>query len=348
MCNLYKVVFKGEIQSGFLMYEADVKKKVAHALKMNEEKSLVFFSGKKIILKNDISLEEANRLKDNIQKFGLVIEIESNKVSNVVTQSDKTEIKSIESQKVEGARSENEEEYISNELEQILDGDASSILVADFDNGLAIKTLFLSAAVILVPIIFAYITSLSTLFLLIPATLFYGLYLMLTNQAVFYVSKQDLANVSFIFLLPIGMIILLWIIVSSLNLSNNSIVGYIMTFIWWAMFISAFVWFGMKSANANSILNSGLNIYQLVAVLFTKIFIFFLFLLALFAKINQVLNGTNNKGAAKDLLSYAQARDEQWSGVVGTTILALIGWWFYKKSINAVPVFIKRGLIIEG
>ncbi|MGL4674286.1 MAG: hypothetical protein ACRCXK_05445, partial [Wohlfahrtiimonas sp.] len=339
MDELYKVIFKGEIQLGFLMYEADVKKKVIHAFKMDEQRALIFFSGKKVVLKDNVSLEEANTLKDKIQKFGLVIEIESNQANNVITQSQsqsqsaETEIKNIKPSKVEDASSENEEKYVSNELEQILKGDASSILVVDFDNGLAIKTLLLSVAVILVPILFAYITSLSTLFLLIPAALVYGLYLMLTNQAVFYASKQDLTNVSFIFLLPIGMIILLWIIVSSLNLSNNSIVGYIMTFIWWAMFISAFVWFGMKSANANVILNSGLNTYQLVAILFTKIFIFFLFLLALAGKVSQALGGSSDKQAAQTTLEYDKARDQHLSGLIGVTILSFLGFWFYKKSI---------------
>ena len=81
MNEQYNVVFDGKIQP-----EQDiniVKSRVLQHLKIPEAQLANFFSGKEIPLKNNLSLDEAMKLRAQLEKLGLVIKIRPVEVAKV-------------------------------------------------------------------------------------------------------------------------------------------------------------------------------------------------------------------------------------------------------------------------
>ena len=204
-------------------------------------------------------------------------------------------------------------------LNIVNNGDASEVLIADYKSKNAIISLVAIPLLVLVPIALFELTNLSFfyhLFWLIPITVGYGLYLMLTNQAVFYASRTDLIYILALVGVPFSSFII------GAFFDNE-----IITKILFGVFVlGSLHFFAMKSATANASLNSGLNIYQLISVMFAKTFVVLFFILAL----------------QRQREVYKENRI---AGAIGFAILLAIGAWFYKVSINAKQVFEKRGLI---
>ena len=204
-------------------------------------------------------------------------------------------------------------------LNIVNNGDASEVLIADYKSKNAIISLVAIPLLVLVPIALIELTNLdffSYLWWLIPITVVYGLYLMFTNQAVFYASRTDLIYILALFGVPFSSFV-----IGAVFLDEE------MTLILFGVFfLGSLHFFAMKSATANASLNSDLNIYQLISVMFTKTFVVLFFVLAL-------------KGQTE------RYKEDRIAGAIGIAILLAIGAWFYKVSINAKQVFEKRGLI---
>ena len=201
----------------------------------------------------------------------------------------------------------------------IVNGDASEVLIADYKNKNAIISLVAIPLLVLVPIALFELTNLSFfyyLWWLIPITVGYGLYLMLTNQAVFYASRTDLIYILALFGVPFSSFIIG-------AFFDNEIITKIL---FGLFFLGSLHFFAMKSATANVSLNSGLNIYQLVSVMCAKTFVVLFFVLAL----------------QRQREVY---KEDKVAGAIGFAVLSMIGVWFYKVSINASQVFEKRGII---
>ena len=204
-------------------------------------------------------------------------------------------------------------------LNIVNNGDASEVLIADYKSKNAIISLVAIPLLVLVPIALFELTNLSFfyhLFWLIPITVGYGLYLMFTNQAVFYASRTDLIYILALFGVPFSSFMIG-------NFIDNEIITKILIGVF---FLGSLHFFAMKSATANASLNSGLNIYQLISVMFAKTFVVLFFILAL----------------QRQREVY---KEDRIAGAIGFAILLAIGAWFYKVSINAKQVFEKRGLI---
>ena len=108
------------------------------------------------------------------------------------------------------------------------------------------------------------------------------------------------------------------------NFIDNEIITKILIGVF---FLGSLHFFAMKSATANASLNSGLNIYQLISVMFAKTFVVLLFVLALQRQREVYKN------------------EDRVAGGIGIAILLQIGSWFSNVSMNANQVFEKRGLI---
>ena len=201
----------------------------------------------------------------------------------------------------------------------IVNGDASEVLIADYKSKNAIISLVATPLLVLVQIVLLELTNLSffwAIYLLIPIIVGYGLYLMFTNQAVFYASRTDLLYNFALFGVPLfgSMIGLLF--------ENAIIMGILLG----VSVLGSLHFFAMKSATANVSLNSDLNIYQLISVMCAKTFVVLFFLLAL--------------NRQKEVY-----KKNKRSGRKGFAVLGIFGALFYKVSINAEKVFEKRGTI---
>ena len=206
-------------------------------------------------------------------------------------------------------------------LNIVKDRDASEVLIADYKSKNAIISIVAIPLFVLVPGVLGDLTNLSFfyhLWWLIPIIVVYGLYLMFTNQAVFYASKTDLIYILALFGVPFSSFMIG-------NFIDNEIITKILIGVF---FLGSLHFFAMKSATANASLNSDLNIYQLISVMFTKTFVVLFFVLAL-------------KGQTE------RYKEDRIAGAIGIAILSGICAWFYKVSINAKQVFEKRGMTFE-
>ena len=212
-------------------------------------------------------------------------------------------------------------------LNIVNNGDASEVLIADYKSKNAIFSLVAIPLLVLVPGGLGDLTNLSFfyhLWWLIAITVGYGLYLMLTNQAVFYASRTDLIYILALFGVPF----------SGLVIGAVFFDGEMAGILFGVFFLGSLHFFAMKSATANvslncaSLWNDGLNIYQLISVMFAKTFVVLFFILAL----------------QRQREVY---KDDKIAGAIGFAVLSMIGGWFYKVSMNAKQVFEKRGLTFE-
>ena len=220
---------------------------------------------------------------------------------------------------------------------KIIDGDTSEIFISDYKNKNALICLSSIFLFFTIPIVFIGITGLTLfahLFWLIPAALLYGLYSMLSNEAVFYVSKKDLGYNFGLFAVPLVALL----VGATMN-------EYVMMVLFIFSILGSLYLFGLKSANANAILNNELNLIQQVCVMFTKSMMVLIFLFALFGQVNRMTRGSEMKKKSVTLSEYNKGRDEQLAGAAGMAIVIAIGMWFYHKSINTEEVFIKRGIL---
>lgn len=71
MSEKYHLIFNGNILSGF--DENEVKEKVAKILNIPASQREAFFSGREITLKKDLSLDDALKLKSQLEQLGLMI-----------------------------------------------------------------------------------------------------------------------------------------------------------------------------------------------------------------------------------------------------------------------------------
>ena len=117
-------------------------------------------------------------------------------------------------------------------LNIVNNGDASEVLIADYKSKNAIISLVAIPLLVLVPIALIELTNLdffSYLWWLIPITVVYGLYLMFTNQAVFYASRTDLIYILALFGVPFsGIMIGNFIdnLIDSISISSIDMITY--------------------------------------------------------------------------------------------------------------------------
>jgi hypothetical protein len=220
---------------------------------------------------------------------------------------------------------------------KVIEGDTSQVFISDYKNKNALISLSSLFLLFVIPIFFIGITGsilFAHLFWVIPVAITYGLYSMLSNEAVFYVSKKDLGYNFGLFAVPFVALLV--------GLTMNE---YVMMVLFILSILGSLYLFGLKSANANAILNSELNLIQQVCVMFTKSIMVLIFLFALFGQVSKMSRGSEIKKKSVTLAEYNRGRDEQLAGAAGLAIVSAIGIWFYHKSINTEEVFIKRGIL---
>lgn len=81
MTDGYNLIFTGKLLPG--LDENSVKEKVAKALKLQHSQREAFFSGKEITLKKDLPLDEALRLKSQLEQAGLMMTLMSSTMANM-------------------------------------------------------------------------------------------------------------------------------------------------------------------------------------------------------------------------------------------------------------------------
>lgn len=69
MDTKFKVIFKNEILEG--KEEAHVVESFARQFNLPIEKAMIFFSGKPVVLKNDLSIEQARQLRKRCHQLGM-------------------------------------------------------------------------------------------------------------------------------------------------------------------------------------------------------------------------------------------------------------------------------------
>lgn len=97
MSEKYNLIFNGNILPGF--DEKSVKEQVAKALKLPESQREAFFSGQEITLKKDLSLDEALRLKSQLEQLGLMIAMMSSAMANMYLSLEKSQSEKAEAVK---------------------------------------------------------------------------------------------------------------------------------------------------------------------------------------------------------------------------------------------------------
>lgn len=97
MSEKYNLVFSGVILPGF--DESSVKDKVSKVLKLPESQKGAFFSGQEITLKKDLSLDEALRLKSQLEQLGLMITMMSSAMANMYLSLEKSQSEKAEAVK---------------------------------------------------------------------------------------------------------------------------------------------------------------------------------------------------------------------------------------------------------
>ncbi|MGL4673269.1 MAG: DUF805 domain-containing protein [Wohlfahrtiimonas sp.] len=97
MSEKYNLVFNGVILPGF--DENAVKDKVSKVLKLPETQREAFFSGQEITLKKDLSLDEALRLKSQLEQLGLMITMMSSVMANMYLSLEKSQAEKSEAVK---------------------------------------------------------------------------------------------------------------------------------------------------------------------------------------------------------------------------------------------------------
>ena len=222
-------------------------------------------------------------------------------------------------------------------IEALLDGDSSGVRVINLKNLNTVYSLvgiwvFVWAVSLLVGSV-----SGGLAFLIIIGVPVYGLYLTLKNEAVMYLDKSDLISIALIPAVPIGIAILLAIIDLFPDLVNR----YLIT----ASLIGSFGYFGLRTANANEIVNSPLAFFERFSVLYAKLFFVWLFILAIFGSLSAIAQGRKMAGEAVTVGQASAARDQTVRGGFLLAIASGLGYWFYTKSINAETVFLKRGVV---
>ena len=221
----------------------------------------------------------------------------------------------------------------------VVNGDASEFLISDFKNKNAVISLVSIIVIFVGPPVLIKLTGISALLYLwwlIPIAVIYGIYLMFSNTAVFYASKKDLINILGLFGLPFLAALVGSFINDTIGISlfGLSILGSLYLF-------------GLKSANANALLNSELHIIQQISLMFAKVLIVPLFVAALLAQFERIESGTKQRKNASSVEELEQGRDKQIAGAIGIAVLTFIGGWFYKNSINSRKVFEKRGFAFD-
>jgi len=97
MSEKYNLVFSGVILPGF--DESSVKDKVSKVLKLPESQRGAFFSGQEITLKKDLSLDEALRLKSQLEQLVLMITMRSSAMANMYLSLEKSQSEKAEAVK---------------------------------------------------------------------------------------------------------------------------------------------------------------------------------------------------------------------------------------------------------
>ena len=215
-------------------------------------------------------------------------------------------------------------------MEKIILGDASDIRVADYSNkqALLIVAGVLSIA-FLVYCMQVYLPSLRGLsVLLLLGTPAYGLYLGLSNKAVFYADKGDVVDSLLIFIIPLAIYLLFSMLVLDADNWFVSILGFLTAL---CCLASSF-YFAMKSACSNQTLNSDLGTFNNICVVFAKVFWIWMLVVALVGNAGKAASSKNTLG-------------ERLNGAAAFAILALIGTYLYERTINAESVFEERGLM---
>lgn len=213
-------------------------------------------------------------------------------------------------------------------MEKIILGDASDIRVADFSNKQAILTAVGSIAGPALGFYVLGLLSVGLAFLLFLGFAAYGLYLGLSNKAVFYADKGDVVNSLLILVVPVGIVILVGIVVGNADNWFTSILEYLTVL---CCLGSAF-YFLVKSACVDQSLNSELGIFNNMCVVFSKVFWIWILVAALL-------------GSAQKSVSSKNTLGERLNGAAAFAILALIGTYLYERTINAESVFEERGLM---
>jgi hypothetical protein len=222
-------------------------------------------------------------------------------------------------------------------IQAILDGDSSGVRVINLEN---LNTVYSLVG------IYVFVWAVSSLvgwvsgglaFLIIIGVPIYGLYLTLKNEAVMYLDKSDLISIALIPAVPIGMAILLAII----DLFPDSVNDFLIT----ASLLASAGYFGLRTANANEIVNSPLTFFERFSVLYAKLFFVWLFILAIFGSISSIAQGRKMAGEAVTVGQASAARNQTVRGGILLAIVSGLGYWFYTKSINAEHVFLKRGVV---
>lgn len=81
MAEKYNVIFSGNIAQGF--DEATVQDNIVRLLKIPEQQRAAFFSGKEITLKKDLNLDEALKLKSQLEQLGLTMTMVSTMMADM-------------------------------------------------------------------------------------------------------------------------------------------------------------------------------------------------------------------------------------------------------------------------
>lgn len=97
MSEKYNLIFNGNILPNF--DEKTVKDKTAKILKLPETQRDVFFSGKEITLKKDLSLDQALTLKSQLEQLGLMVTMMSSTMANMYSSLDQSRADKAETAK---------------------------------------------------------------------------------------------------------------------------------------------------------------------------------------------------------------------------------------------------------
>ena len=211
----------------------------------------------------------------------------------------------------------------------VVNGDASAFLIRDLKNKSSLISLVGMFGLLIGPPILVALTGIYFflhLWWLIPVAVVYGIYLMCSNTAVFYASKQDLLNILGLFGFPI---------IAMVPLITMKFSSTVLVILFILISLISLYLFGLKSANSNALLNADLHGLQQISVLIAKVLVVPMFVLALLG----VLDATKHRNADFNIEWI------DWNArAIGIAVLTFIGGWFYKKSINARQVFEKRGM----